>query len=156
MEEQAFEETYCTYGLLIEMGAERVVQVGALGAVEFDAEEYVYTGSATTGLVSRIRRHLSDEKTLFWHIDYLLQYARVRSVYVSGEAECEINRRVVSLQEVTKPVNQFGSSDCSCDTHLSYLHGRSGLEVTGLVPVERNRFLSVDEQDGQDAEGSSR
>lgn len=110
-----------TYQLLIDLPRAARVTVGRLGTFRFPAGRYVYTGSARRNLEARIARHLRREKTLRWHIDYLLAApgARVVEVKRSSRDECELNRRTAG--EVLVP--GFGVSDCraGCGSHLKYL-----------------------------------
>lgn len=102
------------------------IKVGKLGTFLFPAGKYVYTGSALNGLEKRIKRHLNRHKKLHWHIDYLLQYARIESVSVvetDERVECELNREVLGSPNARVIVKRFGSSDCRCLTHLVYLGG---------------------------------
>ncbi len=111
----------CSYQLHIEITRARWLSIGRLGRFRFPAGHYVYTGSARRNLVARVRRHLAREKTLRWHIDYLLaaRHAHVRDVSLSREAECRLNQRLPG--EI--PVPGFGASDCraGCRSHLRYL-----------------------------------
>lgn len=113
----------CTYQLVIEVSRPVEVTVGALGRQRFPAGIYVYTGSAARNLEARIERHLRREKTLRWHIDYLLAEPDVRIVEVrrSARPECELNARTAG----SIPVPGFGASDCrnGCGSHLK-LTGR--------------------------------
>ena len=111
----------CTYRLHILVGRTRILDIGRLGRFRFPAGRYVYTGSARRNLVARVRRHLSREKRLRWHIDYLLagHGVRVTAVELSRDPECEVNR--ASGGEVVVP--GFGASDCreGCASHLRFL-----------------------------------
>lgn len=108
----------CTYQLSIHLSRSVSIQVGRLGRFTFPAGDYVYTGSAKRNLIARVRRHLSNEKKLRWHIDYLLasRYAKVKHVSLSSRPECQCNQAV--LGEVV--VKGFGASDCQalCGSHL--------------------------------------
>jgi Uri superfamily endonuclease len=111
------------YHLLIHLPQDKVMQIGKLGSFHFRAGYYVYTGSALSGLEPRITRHLRREKRLHWHIDYLLQYGRVIDVIThqtTERLECHFNREILSLPNSEIPVKGFGSSDCSCLSHLIY------------------------------------
>ena len=115
---------HCTYQLLISLGRNLRLKVGALGVLEFPEGTYAYTGSARRSLASRIARHFAGDKRLHWHIDYLLvrPEARVTCVMTFQAAECEVNQqtpgRVVAAG--------FGSSDCRscCGAHLKFLGRR--------------------------------
>lgn len=110
-----------TYQLRIEVGRPVSVEVGRLGRYRFPAGIYVYTGSAKRNFEARIARHLRQEKTLRWHIDYLLAAPGVRVVEVarSRRNECRWNR--LTRGEVLVP--GFGASDCAagCGSHLKKL-----------------------------------
>jgi hypothetical protein len=82
-----------TYQLLIEVVAPVRVAVGRLGEFEFPAGLYCYTGSARRNFEARVRHHLSSEKKMRWHIDYLLAApgVRIREVKRFCEDECPVN-----------------------------------------------------------------
>lgn len=109
------------YQLLIEVATPIRRTIGRLGRFEFPPGRYIYTGSARRNLDARIARHLRREKTLRWHIDYLLAARGVRVVKVvrSQRAECSLNRatrgRIVC--------SGFGASDCreGCGSHLKFV-----------------------------------
>lgn len=110
-----------TYQLLIRLSRPRWLVIGALGRQRFEAGLYCYTGSARAYLDARIARHLRRDKTLRWHIDYLLAApeATVIDVRRSSRAECALNRATPG----TLPIPGFGASDChaGCGSHLKYL-----------------------------------
>ncbi len=107
-----------TYQLTIEVKARVRVQVGRLGAFDFPAGRYVYTGSARRNIEARIARHLSQAKKMHWHIDYLLAARGVRVIEVKrfAEPECVVNQGIAG--EII--VRGFGASDCGagCGSHL--------------------------------------
>ena len=112
------DEVPCTYQLVIEVGVPLRLAIGRLGVFDFPAGRYVYTGSARRNFEARIRRHLTREKTLRWHIDYLLNAPGVvvSEVRRSSVAECLLNQQVGGGVEVPG----FGASDCraGCGSHL--------------------------------------
>ena len=110
------------YTLIIKLSKKKEIKIGRLGTFVFPKGYYVYTGSAQNGLEKRINRHLSSEKKLHWHIDYLLCYAKVIKVvrYVGRNDECELNNVTRQSTGATQIVKKFGSSDCNCVTHLYY------------------------------------
>lgn len=113
--------SFTTYQLAIELERNVVVTVGRLGRFEFPAGRYLYTGSAKRNFEARIARHLRAEKTLRWHIDYLLAApgARVVAVRRSRRGECLLNQ----ARRGTVIVPGFGASDCraGCGSHLKWL-----------------------------------
>jgi sugar fermentation stimulation protein A len=101
------------------------MKIGRLGVYEFPRGYYVYTGSARQGMDARIRRHLSNKKRRHWHIDYLLEEGVVEGVYYFDKGECEVSREVFSLSGAALIVRKFGSTDCSCPSHLAFFEGEA-------------------------------
>jgi len=109
-----------TYVLLIRAPYDFTLKIGGLGKIPIKAGYYAYVGSALGGLKGRIGRHLKREKTLHWHIDYLLTRAQVVDVVQAQSEtrkECEIARE---LMKYFPYVQGFGSSDCHCKSHLFF------------------------------------
>jgi Uri superfamily endonuclease len=110
-----------TYQLHISVARSLSLSVGRLGHYFFPAGNYVYTGSARRHLEARIARHLRDEKTLRWHIDWLLTAPGVCVVAVTRSkfAECALNQRTGGRTLA----RGFGASDCRkrCESHLMFL-----------------------------------
>ena len=110
-----------SYQLSIDVRSPLRIRVGRLGDFLFPAGRYVYTGSAKRNLEARIARHLRKEKTLRWHIDWLLSAPGVKVVAVkrSVAGECALNQSVAGKLVVPG----FGASDCRnrCGSHLRYL-----------------------------------
>jgi Uri superfamily endonuclease len=112
-----------TYQLVIQVTRPLNLVVGRLGDVDIPVGTYVYTGSAKRHLEARIGRHLRKEKTLRWHIDYLLAApgVAVTEVRRSSEDECALNQATPGVV----PVHGFGASDCrrGCVSHLKFQAG---------------------------------
>jgi Uri superfamily endonuclease len=135
------------------------VKVGRLGELKFSGL-YGYTGSAmgkgSTNLRNRISRHLrSEQKKIRWHIDYLLDRPDVEvkrvvtSATLEKRKECEVAMLLNESAEVLHRIDWFGSSDCSCSSHLAYLGtnlNRSVRTITeahlkaGLKPLDRSKY----------------
>ena len=102
---------------------------------------YVYIGSAMNSLVPRLNRHLSDEKKMHWHIDYLLKRpdCHIRDILfnISEERiECDLAE---SISKDGEEIPGFGCSDCSCSSHLIYFkRKRDALAST------RNAYEKID------------
>ena len=108
-----------SYLLILRLASEARLRVGGLGRIDFRRGYYVYVGSAMKNLTQRIHRHRGLRKNFFWHIDYL----RDGSEFIAGlpvrsedDLECEIAAKMGGVAEWTVP--GFGSSDCSCPSHL--------------------------------------
>jgi len=136
------------YLLLVRIDRDKTVEVGSLGQVAFKKGYYVYVGSAMSGLVKRVARHIRRKKKIRWHIDYLTTAAgKVTAVPIisSENLECQL---AIRLQGVTggPAVKGFGSSDCRCPGHLFYfaenpLHNPGFIKLIQYFRIER---LSVD------------
>lgn len=113
--------TPISYQLHIRVARPLQLRVGALGELHFPPGRYLYTGSARRNLQARVARHLRRDKTLRWHIDYLLAHpaVTVERVETGSIGECAWNRG--SAGEVLQ--HGFGASDCraGCGAHLRWL-----------------------------------
>ncbi|MDR4505674.1 MAG: GIY-YIG nuclease family protein [Candidatus Scalindua sp.] len=111
------------YHLIIKFPGKKVIKVGRLGAFLFPKGFYVYTGSAQVGLGKRVARHLSQEKKLHWHIDYLLQFGEivdVLTIHGAKNRECVLSNQIALSLGGRVIAEKFGSSDCKCRTHLYF------------------------------------
>ncbi len=120
------------YCLIMKLDENIDIQVGKLGKFHFPRGYYVYVGSAMNDLDVRITRHLrsSKEKRKHWHIDYLLDYARVIDVIripSERKIECEVADFFAAHGKIIAP--GFGSSDCDCKSHLFYFEKKPSVEV---------------------------
>ncbi len=97
--------------------------MGALGKLTFPAGLYAYVGSAQNNLEQRIARHQRKEKRLFWHIDYLLNNpaSKILTILYKNSGKIEECKIAELLGKKAEPISKFGSSDCSCKSHL--FHG---------------------------------
>ncbi len=106
--------------LLIGLDRDRDIEVGALPLRHFRKGYYCYVGSAKGpgGIEARIERHMRENKRIRWHIDYLLEYAKIEGAYFSAEMEeIDIARR---FSERFRGVPGFGASDSPLDSHLFF------------------------------------
>jgi Uri superfamily endonuclease len=113
-----------SYILILDIPAVQI-RIGALGIVNLREGTYCYVGSAMNGLDQRIKRHLSREKKLRWHIDHLTIVCSRAEAYEAaypGITECELGR-IAGDCGGTYAVKGFGCSDCRCPTHLFLLEG---------------------------------
>ena len=113
-----------SYALVLRLGRGRRLKIGKLGAFDFPAGYYLYLGSALGGLDTRVRRHLDKAKRHHWHIDRLTAVAPVVQVWWAAgteRLECTWATAVLDLPGVAVPAPGFGSSDCTCASHLVLL-----------------------------------
>ena len=112
------------YCLTIHVNDSKTIRIGKLGKIEFNKGYYVYVGSAMNSLESRLNRHLSDEKKLHWHVDYLLKKAEITDIIYNKnrKVECELSNYI---SKRTYGIKNFGCSDCDCESHLYYFKNRN-------------------------------
>lgn len=109
-----------TYCLIIYKNKKETIKIGALGKIEFQKGYYIYIGSAMNSLIPRLKRHLSDDKKLHWHIDYLLKKSKIIELFYTTSTrkiECKLAEHINKNQT---GVIDFGCSDCQCQSHLVY------------------------------------
>jgi sugar fermentation stimulation protein A len=108
-----------SYLLVLNLRKKQRLRIGALGRVSFEKGFYVYVGSAMANLSKRMERHKGLRKQHHWHIDELRsvsEFHTVLAIRSSVRLECDIAKALSCISEWTVP--EFGSSDCSCKTHL--------------------------------------
>ena len=110
------------YLLVIDIDAPLALAVPKGAGATLATGRYGYCGSAygPGGIRARVTRHLSQSKTLRWHIDHLTASGRVVAVRTEpGGNECEFMDSLRALPGATIPIPGFGSSDCRrCLAHL--------------------------------------
>lgn len=114
------------YVLRLRLPQGRKIRVGKLGAFLFGPGEYLYVGSARSGLARRLARYFRGGGKMWWHIDYLLRLASIEGLwYCVGQRvrECEVSRLLQGEMEGWP--RGFGSSDCRCKSHLYESTGRA-------------------------------
>lgn len=111
-----------TYCLIINKKKNSEAKIGAMGPINFKKGYYIYIGSAMNSLIPRIKRHLSENKKIHWHIDYLLEEKStiIEEVIFNiseNKIECEL-ANLISKKGIE--IDEFGCSDCECNSHLIY------------------------------------
>ncbi len=107
------------YVLVLQLAEAKRITVGSLGPVTFRKGFYLYAGTAKKTLSRRLERHLRKKKKPFWHVDYLsacADHCTAIPIRASDSHEHELAEALGKIAEWTVP--RFGSSDCSCGTHL--------------------------------------
>ncbi|MCF7927575.1 MAG: DNA/RNA nuclease SfsA [Spirochaetales bacterium] len=131
------------YLLLVRIETRKVIRIGSLGPLEFPRGWYVYAGSARRGLTARVARHKRQRKRMHWHIDYLLQEGSlVKSFPIRSrfDLECSLASHVRAAAD--GEVTNFGSSDCSCSSHLLFFDSdpRNNRRFVDTLLLFRHRF----------------
>ena len=118
-----------TYAIVLQPKAERSIKVGKLGMLKLQTGYYIYVGSAfgPGGLEARIAHHKRKSHRSRWHIDYLRAAAEICEVWYSYDPRSREHQWAETLAETkksTRPFPGFGSSDCSCLTHLYHFKSK--------------------------------
>jgi len=111
------------------------IKTGAMGNIYYKKAFYIYVGSAMNSLSGRIRRHLRSHKVRKWHIDYLVSFLEdLRAIPIQSHQalECAISQELASIS--TGHIKEFGSSDCSCRSHLFWMDTN---------PFEKESFIDL-------------
>ena len=111
------------YQLLIYLPKGASIAIGKKGKFRFPKGYYIYTGSARNGLEKRVERHLKKNKRHFWHIDYFLDFASIKTVFLFTNGkfdECALNLKMLEKPKAKIIMPKFGSSDCGCPAHLIF------------------------------------
>lgn len=133
-----------SYILILRLKKDKTIPTGSLGAVRFRRGYYLYAGSAKKNLSQRIARHQRKRKSLFWHVDYLREYADYCAslpVRSGADLECEIAQALKGIADWS--IGGFGSSDCSCAGHLFGMNtdpATSGEFIRLLLDFRINRL----------------
>lgn len=117
--------------------------VGKIGDVEFKSGYYAYVGSALGGLKQRLKRHLSNTKKKWWHIDYLLEHATVEGVFVWQSKKSVEDKIACKLKKKFDYIDGFGNSDSKCESHLFYSKDKNKL-ISALFKVLRRQSVFVE------------
>ena len=112
-----------TYCLVFSLSGSKELKVKVKSGKTFllSSGTYIYVGSAFGGggLGKRVARHLSGCKNKHWHIDFLTVLPAFKALQVwlalGVKIECETAK---VLHRTCVPVPGFGSTDCSCPSHL--------------------------------------
>ena len=137
------------YVLLISVEDGVQMEVGALGLINLGPGMYAYVGSAlgsySSSIEGRLSRHYSDHKKMHWHIDYILKDPKVKlKAAIFSESrkgqECNLVKKICNYEFAFVGTKDFGSSDCSCVSHLIILNLRENTAKRHLW----NKFIELD------------
>ena len=142
-----------TYILTLRCDGTGTIRVGRLGSISLRPGYYLYIGSAfgPGGLRARIGHHGRKSVRPHWHIDYLRRHTTLESVAYGCGARCEHEwaARIGAAPGAAMVLRGFGSSDCSCETHLFRFDEAPSLAGFGeglgasLAAYANNSFTTV-------------
>jgi sugar fermentation stimulation protein A len=124
-----------SYLLILKLGEGKIIPIGKMGNIVFPPGYYIYVGSAMTNLTARMERHRRLRKNHHWHMDYLRQESELETVIpvrTSVSLECPMAEAMREIADWT--ISGFGSSDCSCPTHLF------GMKAD---PIRSSKFINL-------------
>lgn len=126
------------YVLIIQVKQPVAVQIKSLGETKFASGTWVYVGSAmgagSTSLENRLNRHFRREKTIYWHIDYLLDEDTEIEKAIWAQSmdhfECDLVQSLASSNEFKAGPKGFGASDCKsgCIAHIFKHQGGEAID----------------------------
>ncbi len=147
------------YTLIIRVNQPVRLQIKSLEEVLFGSGLWVYVGSAmgtgSTSLENRLSRHFRKEKTIYWHIDYLLEadVELVGAVWAESNesVECDIAQTLAAHNGFQNGPKKFGSSDCKrgCIAHTYYYQGKEELHDILFRCFRRLNLIPHLTDDGQ-------
>ena len=114
-----------SYILTLQSEVNRTIQVGRLGLLQLQPGFYLYVGSALGpgGVAARVAHHQRVSARPHWHIDYLRQHTALINVFCRHDPvrrEHAWAHQLSHRNGLTIPLRGFGSSDCTCRSHLFY------------------------------------
>jgi Uri superfamily endonuclease len=123
-----------TYALVLSSSVRALIRVGKLGSLRLQPGFYVYVGSAHSpgGLHARLAHHLEPTARPHWHIDYLRAHTNPEQVWFCYERipwECRWADCLSLQRGASVPLAGFGSSDCTCKSHLFFFGSRPSRAV---------------------------
>ncbi len=133
------------YCLIIKLFRKCNIKIGCLGTFSFPVGFYVYVGSAQTNLERRIERHLRKTKAFHWHIDYFLQHGQVICVHKYAgrkNMECILSHKISNMKNAIIPAKGFGSSDCSCISHLYFFQSNPDARIAKLMTKMHRKAIN--------------
>ena len=116
-----------TYALILVSSSQEIIQIGRLGLLRLKPGYYIYIGSAfgPGGLKARISHHRRISKHPRWHVDYLRTVTYLHGVWYTYDPihrEHQWVKAMFRMKNASIPLEGFGSSDCSCKSHLIFKH----------------------------------
>lgn len=127
-----------TYCLILMLHKDKQITIGKLGKIQFPKGIYIYVGSALANMEKRIERHLRQDKKMHWHIDYFLRHACIEDIAKiesPDRIECSL-AHLISYLPYSRSIPRFGSSDCSCPSHLFYWSPSMAISTEPVSPPE--------------------
>lgn len=123
------------YYIVLWNDKDRIIECGSLGRLEFKKGFYVYSGSGKNNLFKRIEHHRKKKKKQHWHMDYITAEMKITAdipIITNEYTECYLAK--ILHENSGNPLENFGSTDCKCFSHLHYFQDN---------PVEKSWFWDM-------------
>ncbi len=120
-----------TYALMFKCSAPFQAVVGKLGPVFLSEGYWIYVGSAfgPGGLRSRLSHHLQPSHRPHWHLDHIKSAMQPIEIWITTDTvkrEHAWATIISALNGASRPIVDFGATDCACRAHLIHLPRRPG------------------------------
>lgn len=144
-----------TYALIMDCRVKKKVEVGKLGSISLMPGYYIYVGSAfgPGGLRARVHRHISESQKKHWHLDYIKLFTQPLEIWYSYEPVIREHQwaGIIKMSKHSRMLMKgFGSSDCSCETHLFFMAVRpqAGMFIKkiqeGIIECDQIHVLKLE------------
>jgi Uri superfamily endonuclease len=122
-----------TYALILACATEQHLPIGKLGAIDLQPGYLVYVGSAfgPGGLAARLSHHHRPVIRPHWHIDYLRPATVLDEVWLTYDPTSREHQwadLIARIKQASIPLPGFGSTDCSCRSHLMFFRDRPSIQ----------------------------
>ena len=137
-----------TYILVLKVKTSQNIKTGKIGKYTVKKGYYIYVGSAhgPGGIKARVTRHLKKIKPKHWHIDYLREAGSVIAVLINYSDKKKESIWASNLSHfafLSMPIEGFGSSDCSCPSHLFFCTDAFNIDVLNDIDKEPLELLKI-------------
>jgi Uri superfamily endonuclease len=144
------ETRHGTYALVFNCSIPFQAVAGKLGAVLITCGYWIYVGSAfgPGGLRSRLSHHLKPSHRPHWHLDYIKSGLCPVEIWTTTDTfkrEHDWAGGFSAINGASRPIRDFGASDCACRSHLIHLHRLPGFDrfkrqIRKVVPAHGPLF----------------
>jgi Uri superfamily endonuclease len=135
------------YCLIMKLDESIMQDVGALGLIPFSKGTYAYVGCAKKGMEKRLLRHLSEDKNIHWHIDFLLsnEHVKIVDIFYNSDSKLDVCKVAKRASVSSVYINGFGASSCSCKSHLFKLKNKDFLKSFKLIDMKKLQIKLLEE-----------
>jgi Uri superfamily endonuclease len=123
-----------TYALILACVTETRLRIGKLGTIHLQPGYFVYVGSAfgPGGLSARLSHHRRPIIRPHWHIDYLRPATILNEIWLTYDPSSREHQWAdlfARIKHGSIPLPGFGSTDCSCGSHLFFFRDRPSIQL---------------------------